>query len=80
MSTIRVTYDEPSDKAYLYLDDRTPRIIDESRICEELGDPTATILDIDPAGRVIGIEMFNASRRLPELLLSEAESEPPPSD
>ena len=72
MPAIRVTYHEPTDIVYLYLDDRIPRSVGESRICEEFGDPVATILDIDESGRVIGIEVLNASRRLPERLLNEA--------
>ena len=79
MPAIRVTYDEPSDVAYISSDDRISRNVSESRICEEYGEPVATILDIDQSGHVVGIEVLNAPLRLPERLLSEAEREPPPS-
>ena len=71
MPELRLTYDASSDTAYLHLDS-VKRQIGESRACEEMGDPVSTIIDIDTSGRVIGIEFFNATRRLPVHLLSEA--------
>jgi uncharacterized protein YuzE len=44
-----------------------------------VGDPVQTILDIDSTGKLIGIEVRNASHRLPEQLLAGAEPSPPPS-
>jgi len=37
-----------------------------------MGDPVSTILDIDTSDRVVGIEFFNATKRLPVRLLAEA--------
>ena len=71
MPELRLTYDESSDTAYLHLDS-VKRQIGDSRVCEEMGDPVSTIIDIDTSGRVVGIEFFNATRRLPVRLLSEA--------
>jgi uncharacterized protein YuzE len=76
MPNLRLTYDEPSDTAYLHLSEHE-RPIGENRVCEEMGEPVQTILDLDTTGRVVGIEFFNASERLPVGLL--ADSEPGPS-
>ena len=79
MVNIRITYHQESDIAYIVLNGELPRTVDESRICEEIGDPIETILDSDKSGRLIGIEVRNAARRLPEALLVDAELGPPPS-
>lgn len=73
MANIRITYQQDSDVAYIVLNGELPRTVDESRICEEIGDPVETILDLDKSGRIIGIEVRNATRRLPEGLLVDAE-------
>ena len=78
MPNLRITYDQDSDVAYLMLDSEALQKVGESRICEEVGDPVQTILDMDEVGRVTGIEIRNASSRLPERLLREAERSPPP--
>ena len=71
MADLQLTYDASSDTAYLHLD-IVKRQIGESRACEEVGDPVSTIIDIDTSGRVVGIECFNATKRLPVRLLAEA--------
>jgi len=71
MPELQLTFDASSDTAYLHLDSGQ-RQIGESRVCEEMGDPVTTILDIDTSGRVVGIEFFNATKRLPVRLLAEA--------
>jgi uncharacterized protein YuzE len=78
MVNLRATYDEESDIAYLVINGELPRT-DESLVCEEVGDPVETVLDMDESGRLVGIEVRNASRRLPEKLLLEAEPGPPPN-
>lgn len=77
MTNLRITYERETDIAYIILNGERPHI-EESRICEEMGDPVETILDLDPSGQLTGIEVRNASRRLPERLLLDAEPEPPP--
>jgi uncharacterized protein YuzE len=79
MVNIRITYHQESDVAYIVLNGELPRTVEESRICEEIGDPVETILDSDKSGQLIGIEIRNATRRLPLELLADAESAPPPS-
>jgi len=71
MPELRLTYDASSDTAYLHLES-VKRQIGDSRVCEEMGDLVSTIIDIDTSGRVVGIEFFDATRRLPVHLLSEA--------
>ena len=78
MPNLRITYDPDSDIAYFMLDSEALQKVGESRICEEVGDPVQTILDMDELGRVTGIEIRNASSRLPERLLRKAERSPPP--
>jgi uncharacterized protein YuzE len=53
MPKLRLTYHASSDTAYLHLDSGQ-RQIGESRVCEKMGDPFTTILDIDTSGRVVG--------------------------
>jgi uncharacterized protein YuzE len=72
MPNLRLTYDSSSDTAYLHLDDEH-RQVGENRVCEEMGEPVATILDLDAFGKVIGIEFFKATERLPARLLAESE-------
>ena len=72
MPNLRLTYDSASDTAYLHLDDEH-RQVGENRVCEEVGEPVATILDLDSHGRVVGIEFFKATQRLPARLLAESE-------
>jgi uncharacterized protein YuzE len=76
MPNLRITYDQSSDTAYLHLNDHAGEV-GANRVCEEMGEPVETILDMDTAGRIVGIEFFKASERLPVRLL--AESEPGPS-
>ena len=73
MPYFRMLYDDEADVAYLVLNGELPAKVDESRVCEEIGDPVETILDLDASRRITGIELRNASRRLTEGLLSEAE-------
>ena len=55
------TYDVDADAAHLVLDDAT---IDES---EEV--TPGVIFDFDHGGRIVGIEVLNASTRLPKSVL-----------
>ena len=75
MPNVRITYDQATNTAYLHLSDHA-RVIGANRVCEEMGEPVETILDMDPSGRVVGIEFFNASERLPVRLLAESEPGP----
>jgi uncharacterized protein YuzE len=69
---LRVTYDEEVDAAYIYL---VPEIEvgGAARTVPVDGgeDPWMVNLDVDSDGRIIGIEVLDASRRLPLALLAE---------
>ncbi len=71
---LRVTLDRASNAAYIYLDGE---IAPEASVaqcpveCPDLkGD---VILDIDQHGRLLGIEILNATRILPYRFIDEAE-------
>jgi uncharacterized protein YuzE len=72
---LRLTYDQSSDTAYLHLNDHASTV-GANRVCEEMGEPVETILDMDTSGRIVGIEFFKASERLPVRLLAESEPAP----
>jgi uncharacterized protein YuzE len=56
---VKWTYDPDADFAHMVLDDAA---IDES---EEV--TPGVIFDFDDAGRIVGIEVLNASARLPQV-------------
>ncbi|CAM5393450.1 DUF2283 domain-containing protein [Streptomyces aurantiogriseus] len=68
---MRVTYDASANMAYIYLVDR----IAPGEAVEQVvaGEDTTAVLDLDSQGRVLGIELFDARRRLHPDLLDVAE-------
>ncbi len=74
---MRITYDRSVDAAYIYLQDViAPGAVKRTYPCEPSQVNGAIHLDFDAAGRLIGIEVLDASRKLPMELLGKAE----PSD
>lgn len=74
MSTIKITYEKFTDMAYIYLKD--PIEPGESATTYEVDAKElkhSIILDIDKDGRLLGIEVFEASSMLPQALLNQAE-------
>ncbi|MFE2263149.1 DUF2283 domain-containing protein [Streptomyces griseosporeus] len=67
---MRVEYDASADMAYIYLVDTIGPGEAVRQVPTE--DHTA-ILDYDCDGRLLGIELFSAGRRLHPALLSDAE-------
>ncbi len=65
---MRVTFDRKANAAYIYLVDIGPG---EAVKQETTGGPV--ILDFDRSGRLIGIEVLNASEFLPQEILDNAE-------
>jgi uncharacterized protein YuzE len=68
---VKGTYDPSVDAAYIYIADE----IGEGQVAKTVPlDPAAINgeinLDFDDAGRLIGIEVLGASKRLPETLIS----------
>lgn len=76
---MRITYDRSVDAAYIYL---VPEIgrgqVKKTYTC----DPTAIggliNLDFDVSGRLLGIEVLDATRKLPEALLRKDGPHAPP--
>lgn len=75
MAEIRVTYDPQADAAYIYLVDEINAGEAKTQvICgEEEGRAPEIVLDLDAHGMLLGVEVLDASRRLPPQLLKQAE-------
>lgn len=67
---MRVTLDRMCDMGYVYLDE--PVESDYSIEVKDKGE-TAFVMDINSEGHLVGIEVFNASKRLPSNLYKIAE-------
>lgn len=70
---MRVVYDDKADSAYLYLGRKvTPGGVDKTYCCDS-GEVGGMInLDFDAEGRLIGIEVMDASTKLPFDALPDA--------
>ncbi|MFE2823415.1 DUF2283 domain-containing protein [Streptomyces sp. NPDC059271] len=68
--TVRVEYDASADMAYIYLVDR---IAPAEAVRQVPAEDSTAILDYDSDGRLLGIELFSARRRLHPDLMSAAE-------
>jgi uncharacterized protein YuzE len=67
---LRVTYDEEANAAYIYLVPEIERGGVAGTVPVDGGDdPWMVNLDLDSDGRIIGLEVLDASRRLPAALL-----------
>ncbi len=61
---MKITYDASADAAYIYLTDiETGGAARTETVSENIH------LDFDAAGKLVGIEVLNASKNLPESLL-----------
>ncbi|NJA59455.1 DUF2283 domain-containing protein [Streptomyces sp. NEAU-H3] len=67
---MRVEYDASADIAYIYLVDR---IAPGETVRQVPAEDNTAILDYDSDGRLLGIELFSARRRLHSDLMSGAE-------
>lgn len=69
----RVTFDRKANAAYIYLRDIGPgEAVTQCPVeCKEV--KGWIILDLDKAGRLIGIEVLEATRGLPDRVLESAE-------
>ncbi|MBU0492554.1 MAG: DUF2283 domain-containing protein [Chloroflexi bacterium] len=71
---MKVTYDRSVDAAYIYLVDAiAPGSVETTYSCDPLEIGGIIALDFDAEGRLVGIEVLGASKRLPSVLLDEAE-------
>ena len=70
---MRITYDPQVDAAYIYLvDEIRPGGVARTYLCDPREVDGQINLDFDPEGRLLGIEVLDASRKLPENVLREA--------
>ncbi len=72
LGAMKITYDPLADAAYIYL---TPAInqVDRTYACDPREVGGQINLDFDALGRLVGIEVLDASHKLPEALLKRAE-------
>lgn len=71
---MRIEYDAAADAAYIYLADRGPGGSKHTYPCDPLSIAGDIVLDFDGTGRLIGIEVLAASKKLPPEVLRQAES------
>ncbi len=72
---MRITYDRTVDAAYIYLiDDNRSGKVKKTYPCDPVEVKGMINLDFDNEGRLIGIEVLDASNKLPSELLSLAHS------
>ena len=70
---MRVTYDPRVDAAYIYLvDEISLGGVSATYPCDPLEVSGQINLDFDSDGRLIGIEVLDASKKLPAMLLKAA--------
>ncbi|PVC89764.1 hypothetical protein DBP19_19355 [Streptomyces sp. CS090A] len=74
MAEVKVTYDESTDAAYVYLTEPQARVPSARMYaCDPAVVDGMINLDFDERGRLIGIEVLAAGSKLPEYLLKSAE-------
>jgi uncharacterized protein YuzE len=67
---MKITYDNSANAAYIYLADEIPPGGVAKTYCCDPGEVKGMInLDFDADGRLVGIEILDASTRLPEVVL-----------
>ena len=69
---MRVTYDKASDAAYIYLVSIPDGGVAKTYPCDPVEVRGMINLDFDNDGRLLGIEVLDASSRLPKELLAIA--------
>lgn len=74
LTPMKITHDTSVDAAYLYLvDEIKPGGVAKTYACDPLEVDGQINLDFDDEGRLIGIEVLDASKILPAELLDQAE-------
>jgi uncharacterized protein YuzE len=71
---MKISYDPSTDAAYVYLVSTIePGGVSTTYCCDPLKINGQIHLDFDASGRLVGIEVLGASRKLPADLLKQAE-------
>ncbi|MEW1696269.1 DUF2283 domain-containing protein [Streptomyces sp. NPDC091278] len=74
MADLRVTYDRTANAAYVHLTDpRVPTRSSRMYPCDPVEVGGMINLDFDEQGRLVGVEVLAADRKLPEYLLKSSE-------
>ena len=69
---MKLTYDKGADAAYIYLADIPPGGAKKTYPCDPLKVNGMINLDFDANGVLIGVEVMDASHKLPKNLLEKA--------
>jgi uncharacterized protein YuzE len=72
---MRVRYDKLADAAYIYLTPQKPGSAVRTYACDPEAVKGHVHLDFDKDGHLIGIEVLNASRLLPETALVNSDQD-----
>lgn len=70
---IKIQYDKSGDSAYIYLKEIEPAGAAKTYPCDPKEVNGMINLDFDQQGLLIGIEVIDASKKLPQALLDESE-------
>ena len=70
---MRVTFDRSANAAYIYLTTIPPGGAARQHVVDERHARGQIILDLDSKGRLIGVEVLNATAALPVEVLDAAE-------
>lgn len=70
---IKIEYDKEADAAYVYLKEIGPAGVSFTYPCNPAEVNGMINLDFDKDGKLIGIEVMDASKKLPKEILDKAE-------
>ena len=70
---MRIIFDRDANAAYIALTQQHARAVKHSIVVEDSMIAGKFVLDFDPAGHLIGIDILNATRLLPPEVLTRAE-------
>lgn len=69
---MKVTYDKSVDAAYIYIEDNfARRAVAKTYCCDPREVDGQINLDLDAHGRLLGIEVLDASKKLPASIMQE---------
>jgi uncharacterized protein YuzE len=70
---VRIEFDREANAAYIYLKDIASGEATRQHVVDEPHTRGMIVLDFDKKGRLIGVEVLDATRALPQELLDRAE-------
>lgn len=70
---IKIEYDKAADAAYIYLKEIGPSGVGFTYPCDPIEVKGMINLDFDKEGKLEGIEIMDASKKLPKEILDKAE-------